>query len=459
MKKGFRIFICVAVCMALMFALPLQTYASEDNSITSVSVQPDTNTVTVSGTCAETVVAVVIQIRDSKNSILTMESHQAANGSYMAVVDISLQPGTYKAYVANYDGGSWNSTEFSVKQSGGLTGGTTVPSVPADNTITNSGSEAAGNSSTNVNVSDKTTVSDGKTETTVDSDLGNKIVENAVEKKSTEVVIKAETAKGDSTGASVTLPAETVQAISEKTEATVTIETDSASISLDQDALAAVAAQSGATGEVKLVVEIREQNKNKVEIDLKIITDKGTVSDFNGGNVTVSVPVDQELAKKKVVCVYIDDNGHMSKVKGQMNADGTFTFTTGHFSTYAILAEEDADAAIAEQKEAIWNIDVKLSSKQVKTKTGKKGIKITWTADAGDKTLDGVEVFRSTCRSKGYGTKPFYISTKGGNEGYYINTKSLKTGTRYYYRVRGYILVNGQKVYTDYSNKAWRTVK
>lgn len=346
-----------------------------------------------------------------------------------------------------------------IPATGGLTGGITVPSVPADNTITNSGSEAAGNSSTNVNLSDKTTVSDDKAETTVDSDLGNKIVENAVDNKATEVVIKAETSKGDSTGASVTLPAETVQAIYEKTEATVTIETDSASISLDQDALAAVAAQAGTTGEVKLIVEIREQNKNKVEVDLKIVTDKGTVSDFNGGNVTVSVPVDKELAKKKLVCVYIDENGHMSKVKGQMNADGTFTFTTGHFSTYAILAEEEADAAIAEQKAAIKNIDIKLTSKQIKTKSGKKGIEITWTADAGNKTLDGIEIYRSTERYKGYGTKPFYATKSGKTEGYYINTKSLKAGTRYYYRVRGYVLVDGQKLYTDYSNKAWRTVK
>lgn len=356
-------------------------------------------------------------------------------------------------------GGNDPSTGESSGNTGGLTGGTTAPSVPADNTITNSGSEAAGNSSTNVNLSDKTTVSGDKAEATVDSDLGNKIVENAVENKATEVVIKAETSKGDSTGASVTLPAETVQAIYEKTEATVTIETDSASISLDQDALAAVAAQAGTTGEVKLIVEIREQNKNKVEVDLKIVTDKGTVSDFNGGNVTVSVPVDKELAKKKLVCVYIDENGHMSKVKGQLNADGTFTFTTGHFSTYAILAEEEADAAIAEQKAAIKNIDIKLTSKQVKTKSGKKGIKITWTADAGDKTLDGIEIYRSTERYKGYGTKPFYATKNGKTEGYYINTKSLKAGTRYYYRVRGYVLVDGQKVYTDYSNKAWRTVK
>ena len=123
------------------------------------------------------------------------------------------------------------------------------------------------------------------------------------------------------------------------------------------------------------------------------------------------------------------------------------------------MAEDEADAAIAAQTEAIKNIKIKLSSKQIKTKSGKKAVKVTWTAAAGDKTLDGVEVYRSTQRYKGYGKEPFFTSTKGGNKGSYINTKSLKKGTRYYYRVRGYILVNGEKVYTDYSTKAWRTVR
>ena len=73
--------------------------------------------------------------------------------------------------------------------------------------------------------------------------------------------------------------------------------------------------------------------------------------------------------------------------------------------------------------------------------------------------FDGVEIFRSTQRNKGYGKKPFYVSKKAGSTGTYINTKDVKQGTRYYYKVRGYVLVDGQKIYTDFSTKAWRTVK
>ncbi|MGN1413905.1 MAG: choice-of-anchor I family protein [Anaerovoracaceae bacterium] len=109
---------------------------------------------------------------------------------------------------------------------------------------------------------------------------------------------------------------------------------------------------------------------------------------------------------------------------------------------------------------ALSNLRLIARSAVVTTKNGKTGIKVTWKAADG-KTMhfDGVEIFRSTRRNKGYGKKPFYTSIKGGTTGYYINTKDLKKETRYYYKVRGYVLVDGQKVYTDFSTKAWRTVR
>lgn len=337
-----------------------------------------------------------------------------------------------------------------------------IPTAPTDN-ITNSGTSGTDNATTSANLSGSTSTSNGTTSATVDKTTADKIVDKVVENKSTEVVIDATanttTAANSTTIAQVTIPTETLGAIAEKTEADVTIKTDVAEVKMDNAAAAAVSEQAeGDT--VQIIAEKVAEEADKVELELKVVCSDGKViSNFNGGNIAVTVALPKAMADKKVVCVYIDDNGHMSKVEGQKNADGTYTFVTGHFSSYAILAEEEADAAIAAQKEAIKNIKIKLTSKQVKTKAGKKAVKITWTAAAGDKVLDGVEVFRSTERYKGYGTEPFYTSTKGGNTGSYTNTKSLKKGTKYYYRVRGYVLVDGQKVYTDYSTKAWRTVK
>ena len=85
----------------------------------------------------------------------------------------------------------------------------------------------------------------------------------------------------------------------------------------------------------------------------------------------------------------------------------------------------------------------------------RSAILITWYDKNGNEVnFDGVEIFRSTKRNSGYGTTPIYTSATGK----YYNT-SITEGTRYYYKVRGFVVIDGQKYYTDYSLKAIRTVK
>lgn len=103
--------------------------------------------------------------------------------------------------------------------------------------------------------------------------------------------------------------------------------------------------------------------------------------------------------------------------------------------------------------EAIAAVELDADSEFVTMKNGKKAIKITWSGDESIE-LDGIEVFRSTKRYSGYGNKPFFVSKSGK----YYNT-AIKKGTTYYYRVRGYVELDGEKYYSEYSTKAWRTVK
>ena len=85
--------------------------------------------------------------------------------------------------------------------------------------------------------------------------------------------------------------------------------------------------------------------------------------------------------------------------------------------------------------------------------TAKKGsITVKWTVK-GEADIDGFEVWKSTKHSKGY--KKAFTTTKKT----YKNSKGLKKGTRYYYKVRAYKVIDGVKVTSDWSNKARRVAK
>ena len=92
-----------------------------------------------------------------------------------------------------------------------------------------------------------------------------------------------------------------------------------------------------------------------------------------------------------------------------------------------------------------------------KSALAKKGIKVSWKKSGGYK-VDYYEVFKSTKKSPGYGTKAYY-KTKNGKTTSFTDTKKLKKGTRYYYKVRGVRIIEKTKYYTSWSNKANRTIK
>ncbi len=323
------------------------------------------------------------------------------------------------------------------------------------------------NETTSADLKDTTSTSGGKTIANVDKAIGQEIVDKAVANESKEIVIDANAKNASAAAATViaqiSIPRDTLAAIAEKTEADVTVKNDVAEIKLDNSAAGAVAEQA-AGDTIQVIVEKVAEKENKVEFQLKVVCSAGNViSDFQGGNVAVTVAIPKEMADKKVVCVYIDDNGKMSKVKGQKNEDGTYTFTTGHFSTYVLMPEEEADVAIAaQQKEEILakldSYELVARSAAGKTPGGKKAIKIRVYDKNGLSTdfFDGIEIYRSTKKNSGYGKKPVFV-IKSGKSSYY-NT-AIKSATRYYYKVRGFVMIDGQKYYTDYSLKAIRTAK
>ena len=317
------------------------------------------------------------------------------------------------------------------------------------------------------NVTEKTTTADitttsgtdGKATATVDKITADKIVDKAVTNESKEVIIDATTTKADAKAAEIKLPAETVKALVEKTSADIIFKTDTAEVVFDQKAAEAIAEKT-TTGTVSIIVEKVKEDDTQVQVKLKVVTENGSITDFKGGNVKVTLALPAVLKDKKVVCVYIDDEGVYHKVDGTKNVDGTYTFCTGHFSAYAILAAEEADKILAEQEKARLSrikAGVKATTIKAWSSAKKNSITVKWKKSAGYK-VDYYQVFRSTKKNSGYGKKAFY-TTKKGTQRSYKNTKALKKGTRYYYKVRGVRKIDGGKVYTKWSNKAVRIAK
>ena len=342
--------------------------------------------------------------------------------------------------------------------SGGSSGGGAyVPSTPP----APSNPKPSGSAITS-DVSGSTSRKDGETSTKVDQSTADKLVDAAIDNKSTDIVIdtasKTENREVPNVKASeVTLPTETIKNIAEKTDASLTIKTDVGEIKLDNKAAASVSKQgekTGAPGEqetISIIAKKVKEDTEEVRYELQIKNSGGkTISDFRGGTATITVPVPSGLQGESLICVYIDKKRHYNKVKGKWTADGRYAFSTGHFSTYAMMRETTADTVIAKQKAAVRKMTMKVRTKIVKTKSGKQAIRVTWTS--GGKIIpDGVQIYRSTKKGGSFGKKPIFTTEKTR----YLNT-AVKTGQRYYYKVRGYVTIDGETVYTKLSGKGNR---
>lgn len=286
----------------------------------------------------------------------------------------------------------------------------------------------------------------------IDDKTADKILEKALENKSEEIIVSAAAGSPAEAGTTIeiALPEKTIQEISQKAQAGLTLKSDAGKVTLDKAAVDALASQAGTTGKVKLIVEVVKRNSDILQVELKIVTSKGEVKEFKEGNVAVTVNPEAALHGKNLICVYIDDNGTYHRVSGEKNADGTYTFTTGHFSSYAVLAEAEAEKIFAEQKEEADKLLEKVQLKARSAKTAKGSIKVMLTVTKGNvKALEELgytvkyKYYRSTRKAKGYKAK---YETKGRT---YINT-SAKKGTKYYYKAR-------VMVYDAYGNLVTRT--
>ena len=126
---------------------------------------------------------------------------------------------------------------------------------------------------------------------------------------------------------------------------------------------------------------------------------------------------------------------------------------------YRDLALAEAALSILEKDAAIKSVEslkvVKNHSTAGKTNC-KSWIKIMWSTQGDDSYVQGYEIYKSTKKNSGY---KHSFTTKNPANKWYKNTAGLKKGTRYYYKVRAFVEIDGQKYYSDWSNKAYRIAK
>ena len=155
------------------------------------------------------------------------------------------------------------------------------------------------------------------------------------------------------------------------------------------------------------------------------------------------------------------EQAEVKKILDKANADIKNAKTEAEVKAIEEAAQAEIDKILTTEEKAIVaaldNVekrDFATKSKVITRKGGKKVIRLTWTAPDGV-DVDGYEIFRSTKKNSGFGKKPYFTTSNTS----YTNTKNLKPGKIYYYKVRAFVVINGERVYTDYSMQAFRTIK
>ena len=129
------------------------------------------------------------------------------------------------------------------------------------------------------------------------------------------------------------------------------------------------------------------------------------------------------------------------------------------FSTFSAFGYADDTvttvAAPTATKEEVKATTIKAKTQNV-IENDKLAISLTWEKKGAD--VDYYQVFRSGKKTFSSSAKAIF-TTSNGDRSYYTNTKGIKSGTKYYYKVRGVKVIDGKKYYTKWSNTAYRTAK
>lgn len=295
------------------------------------------------------------------------------------------------------------------------------------------------------------------------------LMKRAIEEKADIIIIKNDKLDAEmekiSDSMNVKLDADLVKNIINKVNAEIAIETPVGNLKLDKKALEAIRKQIGDADQLTFklnVEEVRDYSKiigdTGYVISLELLAGKKKIKDFGDGKAEIKLEITNNLLGRELVALYIGEKGKIEKFDGKTviekftDENGKesevkyFTFETSHFSVYALAEKAEVDAYEKTQK-TITGVK-KTSVKLTAASTAKKKAKLTWKKSKGYKA-DAYEVYRATSKNGKY-VKVF--TTKRAAALSYTGSKNLKSGKKYYFKVRGVRTIDGKKYYTKWSN-------
>ena len=324
-----------------------------------------------------------------------------------------------------------------------ISGSDQAPESPVE-TTGKSGS-ATTTSPTEVKVSGTTAAA------TIKAENQSEILKQAAENKSAEIVL--EVAASDTKGAeNVQLQLETsfVKSISDKTNASLILNTANGRASFDQEALKTIISEAkGSTIliEIAKVTKPTEAQKKAAGTNgdiFRLLVKSGDkiISEFNKGKATVRVEIPAKLLDKKVAAIHIADDDKIEQLAGKVLTIGGkkyYEFTMPHSSTFALVDADELGLEVEEPQVDAKALTAKLTPVARSAKNAKKNVKVTVSLDKQDKAII------KELKDAGYTVKyRFYRSTKKA-AGYkaavtkktasYTNTGGKK-GMKYFYKVQ-----------------------
>ena len=200
------------------------------------------------------------------------------------------------------------------------------------------------------------------------------------------------------------------------------------------------------------VADVFKTNKDKLNGYLKDIQDAAAAAVTKAiaaipvkANLTEAHKATVEAARKAYDAYVAEYTDYYTPYNGS-NGDG---FVADDFNYQSLFNAETQLGLNAPAPGA----DVQALKIKASSKATKGAITVKWTVKGNKAAADGYQLYKSTKAQKGYKK---CITTKKTS---FKNTKNLKKGVRYFYKVRAYKVVDGKTYYSDWSNKANRIAK